>query len=132
MREQQRYDPAPLDMEREDIHLREPFDVDAQISRAGEELIVRFGVRCSLQLTCARCLVEFGTTVTPDGILSYTVSPTDVVDITEDVRQEIMLAYPMVPACKADCKGLCSSCGQNLNTATCSHQATPEAPANKP
>ncbi|MBI2174769.1 MAG: DUF177 domain-containing protein [Candidatus Omnitrophica bacterium] len=53
---------------------------------------------------------------------SYHVAPTDVVDITDDVRQEIILAYPMIPVCREDCKGLCISCGQNLNVAACSHQ----------
>ena len=45
----------------------------------------------------------------------------DVVDITDDVRQEIMLAYPMIPVCRPDCKGLCSVCGQNLNAGPCQH-----------
>ena len=115
------YDPSTLDMERFDVHLREPFEVDAFITKADQELVVSAEIRAPLRLTCARCLEEFLSIVSTDAMFSYKVQPTDVVDITEDVRQEIILAYPMIPVCQPDCKGLCSSCGQNLNVAPCSH-----------
>lgn len=118
------YNPAELDMERFDIRLPESFEVDATITLAEPELIVQADIHCPLTMTCARCLEEFKTEIAPDAIFSYKVAPTDVVDITDDVRQEIMLAYPMIPVCRPDCKGLCRYCGQNLNVATCSHQAT--------
>ena len=118
------YDPTTMDMDREDIHLREPFEVDAAISKVDSELVVRADIRCPIHLMCGRCLEEFTTTLTTDAIFSYHVKPVDVVDITEDVRQEILLTYPMIPVCRPDCKGLCSRCGQNLNLGSCSHQAT--------
>ena len=121
LKEHATYDPAKLEMGRADIHVDESFDVDAVITKAGRELMVRVAIRCPVRFTCARCLEDFPTTLTPAGMLNYTVAPTDVVDITDDVRQEVMLAYPMVPVCKPDCKGLCPSCGQNWNTGTCSH-----------
>ena len=128
LRERERYDPAPLDMERGDIHLPEPFDVEAFITKSRRELMVKVQIRCPLRFTCARCLGEFTATLTPSGVFSYTVSSAQVVDITNDVRQEIMLAYPIVPLCKSDCKGLCASCGQDLNTETCRHQGASEPP----
>jgi len=116
------YDPTPLDMERLDIHLRRPFDVDAHVALADRELVVNADIRCPLQMMCGRCLEEFTSTVEMGAIFSYQVQPSDVVDITDDVRQEIMLAYPMIPVCRPDCKGLCRECGQNLNTGVCVHQ----------
>jgi len=120
------YDPAPLDMEREDIQLREPIAVEAKITLAASELVVAAGIHCPLRMTCARCLEEFDRPVDTEAVFSYKVKPTDVVDITEDVRQEIILAYPMVPTCRPDCKGLCRHCGRNLNTETCGHTDEPE------
>ena len=117
------YDPTTLDMDREDIRLLEPFDVQAFIRLADEELVVNAQIRCPLHLLCARCLEEFTSTVQTDAIYSYEVQPSDVVDITEDVRQEIILSYPMIPLCRPNCRGLCRTCGQNLNAASCSHQA---------
>jgi len=119
------YDPAPMDMERLDIHLREPFVAEAFIRKVGQELVVKADIRCPLSLTCARCLEEFPSVVATQSILSYKVQPTDVVDITEDIRQEIILAYPMIPVCGAECKGLCRSCGQNLNVGACRHHLVP-------
>ena len=116
------YDPSTLDMDRFDVHFREPFEVEAFIMKADQELVVSVEIRAPVHLLCARCLEEFLSVISTDAVLSYKVQPTDVVDITEDVRQEIILAYPMIPICQPDCKGLCSSCGQNLNLGSCSHQ----------
>lgn len=116
------YDPGALDMERDDIRLREPFEVEAKITKSPRELTVAVEIRCALHMTCARCLTEFTRVVTPAGVFSYRVLPSDVVDITDDVRQEVMLAYPMASLCSPDCKGLCPTCGQNLNAGACPHQ----------
>jgi uncharacterized protein len=115
------YDPSTLDMERDDIHLREPFAVDAFITKTESALVVKADIRCPLLMTCARCLEDFSSSVATDAIFHYKVQPADVVDITDDVRQEIILTYPMFPICQPGCKGLCSTCGQNLNLAACSH-----------
>ena len=123
LREHATYDPAALDMERDDVHLVQPFAVDAFITKADTELIVDAEIRCQIRLACARCLKEFDSTVTTKALFTYQIESADVVDITEDIRQEIILAYPMVPVCRTDCKGLCALCGQNLNADTCSHQA---------
>lgn len=123
LHEEASYDPAPLDMGRQDITLKEPFAVKAFIIKADPEVVVNADIRCPLHLTCARCLVEFDATVTPQAVFSYEAEPTDVIDITEDVRQEIILAYPMIPVCRPDCKGLCRVCGQNRNERLCAHPA---------
>lgn len=115
------YDPAALDMDRQDVQLRELFEAEAVVTKADQELVVEVDIRAPLHLTCARCLGGFTSVVTPSTVFSYKVHPTETVDITDDVRQEVILAYPMIPLCRPDCKGLCRSCGQDLNTAPCSH-----------
>jgi uncharacterized protein len=122
LRQRAAYDPAALDMGREDIRLPPSFQVDAVATRTGEELVVQAAIRCPLEYVCARCLEPFPAVVAPQALFSYTVQPTDVVDITEDVRQEVILAYPMVPVCRPDCKGLCPLCGANRNVSSCGHQ----------
>ena len=121
------YDPVALDMERDDIRLPKPFTVDAAIALADKELVVNADIRCPLSMTCGRCLDDFESTVHVPAIFSYNVQPTDVVDITEDVRQEIILAFPMIPVCREGCQGLCRTCGQNLNHGTCAHQSGDKA-----
>ena len=115
------YNPALMDLDRPDIHLREPFEVESFLALADRELIITADIRCPLHVTCARCLEEFAHVLRTHSIFNYHVRLTDVVDITDDVRQEIILAYPVVPLCRPDCKGLCSRCGNNLNHAPCGH-----------
>jgi len=33
--------------------------------------------------------------------------------------EQVLLAVPLKIVCKADCKGLCPSCGRNRNLETC-------------
>ena len=44
----------------------------------------------------------------------------DVIDITEIVEKAIISTLPIKRLCKEDCKGLCQSCGANLNKEECS------------
>ncbi len=42
-----------------------------------------------------------------------------VVDITDIIRQQILLQLPGKSVCSEDCKGICSQCGSNLNDVIC-------------
>ena len=124
LKEHASYDPAVLDMERWDIHLPQPFEVDAFVTKADKEVVVDVDIRCPVRMSCSRCLEEFDQVIRPEALFTYpVVKPSDVVDITDDVRQEIILAFPMIPVCRPECKGLCSACGQNLNAGSCPHHA---------
>ncbi|MBI3087503.1 MAG: DUF177 domain-containing protein [Candidatus Omnitrophica bacterium] len=122
LREETTYDPALLDLKRRDLQLQEPIALSAFITKAEDELVVQADIACRLHLSCARCLGAFDSPLRTSAMLTYHVRPTDVVDITEDLRQEIILAYPMIPLCRRTCKGLCPACGQNLNLQACPHQ----------
>lgn len=124
LHEEASYDPKTLDLERDDLRLEAPIAVSSFITKAQDELVVQAQARCRLQLRCARCLSDFESPLATDMLLSYHVRPMDVVDITEDVRQEIILASPMIPLCRPECKGLCPACGQNLNVTSCRHQGS--------
>lgn len=40
-------------------------------------------------------------------------------DLSEAVRQYEQSALPIRPVCRPDCRGLCPTCGRNLNVETC-------------
>jgi uncharacterized protein len=42
-----------------------------------------------------------------------------VLELGPCLREAIVLAFPIKPLCKEDCKGLCPVCGKNLNEGTC-------------
>ncbi|MBI3324624.1 MAG: DUF177 domain-containing protein [Candidatus Omnitrophica bacterium] len=122
LRAEATYDPVIMDTDRFDVHLQEPIRISSFITKADNEVVVQAMIRCLAQLSCARCLGLFDSTLQTEAILSYATQPSDVLDITDDIRQEIILAYPMIPVCQESCKGLCPTCGQNLNVASCAHQ----------
>lgn len=45
-----------------------------------------------------------------------------LVDVTPAVREELVLAAPTFLLCRDDCRGLCPSCGQDLNAGPCGCQ----------
>ncbi len=117
--EEATYDPKSLDIDRFDLQIEPPIVVSSLITKAEGEIVVQAAIRCVLKLSCAKCLGSFESPLQTEAVLSYQVAPTDVVDMTEDIRQELMLAYPMIPICRPDCKGLCPACGQNWNDGPC-------------
>jgi uncharacterized protein len=49
--------------------------------------------------------------------------------VLEDVlREQVLLSLPEKTLCRADCKGLCPSCGQNLNQESCSCESAEADP----
>ena len=48
----------------------------------------------------------------------------DGLQLEQAMVEQVLLAVPIRELCRADCKGICPRCGQNLNDATC--QCTPE------
>jgi uncharacterized protein len=46
----------------------------------------------------------------------------EVIDYAPVLREQLLLGLPAIePLCQEDCKGLCTTCGQNLNEADCGH-----------
>ncbi|MCM8766104.1 MAG: DUF177 domain-containing protein [Candidatus Omnitrophica bacterium] len=116
---QEIYIPQVLDLERFDIKVNKPFRVDYHILKEGDEVFVEAKVRVCLEIICARCLDNAELIMEKDYRFVYPVKPTDTIDTTDDLRQEIILDYPLKPLCKPDCQGLCPKCGGNLNRGEC-------------
>ena len=93
-------------------------------------------VEATVAHTCNRCLSEFEERervavaqdfVTEEGA-DYRVTD-DEIDAGPLLRDELLLAMPLAPACREDCKGLCPECGTDLNTRACSgHVSEPVSP----
>ena len=92
----------------------------------GSELLVRGEVRQRLQCVCSRCADTFETeAVDPEFVCSLEINDTtDFLDLTEEIREAIILALPGYPVCRETCRGLCMACGANLNTGKCTCRKT--------
>ena len=89
--------------------------------RFDADLLVRGVLEVDVRGRCTRC--GEGTTQTiRDGAFacSYPLSAAnELIDLTADIREAILLALPMNFMCLEACRGLCFQCGANLNKAPC-------------
>ncbi len=53
-------------------------------------------------------------------------------DVTDIIRQDIVVQQPLQPLCRPDCPGLCPSCGSELQTGTCACAEDGEPANNDP
>ena len=86
-----------------------------------ETLLVRGTVSAEIHAECARCTQIFSTTVSDSGFLrDYSdILEVEEVDLTEGLREAILLNLPHFPLCDEGCKGLCIQCGKDLNKEPC-------------
>lgn len=94
---------------------------DLKVELIGSEILVRGSTRLPAECTCVRCGEIFSTTFEDSSFLrAYELKPEMFeLDLTEDLRESIILVLPPHPVCREDCRGLCSGCGINLNEETC-------------
>lgn len=98
-------------------------DIEYHLSAimAGADLVVTGRASVSLATVCARCFDDIRVAVVVKDLCFHFEKVRDMeIDLTEDVREELLLAVPSCFYCSPDCKGICPMCGTNLNHATCS------------
>jgi len=103
-----------------------PVNCDLYAQVVDEMLIVRGTLSVPLKVRCARCTQIFSTTVTDSGFLRDFpgIQGSEEVDVTEDIREAILLSLPHFPLCDDECKGLCVRCGRDLNDGPCGCRKT--------
>lgn len=123
-----------------------PISGHARMRRTNQGLLIDGWVDLTLELSCTRCLKDFEQPMhvtfeeqfypTVDVVTGMPLPAFDeeeifpiddhhLLDLTEAVRQNVLIALPIVTICQEDCKGLCSQCGKDLNPGPC--DCKPEA-----
>ncbi len=83
--------------------------------------------------SCARCLTKVSGDISvelcelfvapghevPGEEEAYEVHGFEI-DLEPMLRDAVVLALPLKPVCRVECKGLCASCGKDLNEGPCS------------
>ena len=132
---------SPGDLELDPSYFVEPVDLILHWDRRDPYIRMRFEIKTNRQSQCDRCLDDVKLVIDSqtellvqlrDEVLEdledpdyKIVTPDNVeIDFTRDLRDAILLAVPVKILCNEDCKGLCVSCGANLNveSCTCSQQ----------
>lgn len=115
-----------------------PADMTVELQRTPKGIDAEVQVDAEGRMTCDRCLEPFAWPVhleyselyqTPeeadrtrdedDGETHVSVYQGDVIDLSEGLAQNLVLAMPMKHTCREDCRGLCPRCGKNLNEGAC-------------
>lgn len=107
---------------------------NVHVTRTPQGLLFQVKMQASAAMECARCLTNFDHALSVDFSELYAFNQRSVTDsnliLPEDgkvdleplLREYMLLEIPINPLCKADCKGLCPICGENLNLKTCNHE----------
>ena len=110
---------------------------DLTVTKVLKEVSVRGKIWFSIESPCARCLRDVDLIITPD--VKLVLSPRNVsdekdneeyiqheaysgdeIDLGDYLREVIAMFLPIKVLCDEECRGLCTSCGANLNTRECS------------
>lgn len=137
--------PALREMLRQrECEFASPVRTRLRASRIREMVEVEGVVQAEVRLTCGRCLTEFVYPLVSEFALTYTGNrpgepPTaetqekqldadeagliyfrgEEIDLTEGIQEQVILAFPLRPVCREDCRGLCPRCGADLNQGGC-------------
>ncbi|MBP7088503.1 MAG: DUF177 domain-containing protein [Candidatus Omnitrophica bacterium] len=107
-------------MDSADISFLEEITLDCCFERVGGQIIVSAEIYTHKEITCSRCLDKVRLDDKYTFNKSYEISGLkDYLEIDEDIREEVLLNFPMKLLCKDNCKGICSRCGKNLNYEKC-------------
>jgi len=115
---------APESMELvgdEGIACRGDLEYDLTLSLSGTELSYRGQIELAVAFRCCRCAEFFDARVRESSLEGLKAVPetANSADLTPELREAMILAFPNYPVCSANCRGLCSQCGVNLNESGC-------------
>lgn len=123
-----------------------PISTRLRIFRVDEMLEVEGTVQSRIRLSCSRCLTEYEEPLLNRFSLTFarelpevadesggeeeielsaeemglTLFHGDEIELGEAIAEQVLMALPMRPLCRQECRGLCPQCGTNLNESGCS------------
>ena len=112
-------DAALLELNTDDIDFVSPLVIKCRAVRIVD--VVNFSglFKADASLKCSRCVEKFTSEIKGSFSFDRPIKEKTILDITDDIREEVILSYPSVLLCRKDCRGLCPRCGQNLNNGKC-------------
>ncbi|HEV7701091.1 MAG TPA: DUF177 domain-containing protein [Pyrinomonadaceae bacterium] len=139
--------PLAADIEGETIDLADEGKVigtahfEGEMFRGANKTHLRGNITADVEVNCTRCLAEIARPIDvsfedvfvdvaeapkakdlelEDADLDVEIVVENEIDLTDVVREQILLDLPDQVLCKEDCKGLCPQCGADRNLIDCS------------
>lgn len=128
----------------EDVSFVSPITGQVRLVHTGPNIMVTGELQADIEKICGRCLAAFTTPVAveieemfypavdvltgaslprpEDADEANRIDERHILDLSEVTRQEFLLESESFRYCRADCKGLCPHCGEDLNQGPCNCQ----------
>lgn len=134
------YSPAEMALDDEQLRLLEEVKLSGTAARNGERVRIDGTLHTKVEKKCDRCLrptvAPLETTFTVRFVpqaeelsrespvleaedLDVSILDGDKIDLDEVAREQILLEVGLRSLCREDCRGLCSTCGADLNEGEC-------------
>ena len=122
------------------IGILEGDDIGLEVVPEAVKAMKAAAARTRLEVECSRCVEPFEVPIDTTFDLRYVPQTENVgegereigeddlaiafyregmLDLIDLMREQFVLAMPMKPLCREDCRGLCPECGTNLNKGQC-------------
>lgn len=122
------------------IRMLSPLKAKLRIDKVSSEILVNGSLSALVEMQCSRCLNNF--TNKTDININVVYHPVEELkgedrheikddeldtgfyrdeqlDISELLKEQLILSLPMKPLCSESCRGICFRCGKNLNIDSC-------------
>jgi len=125
-----------LDVGDEHFEMLGPVTFDVTVANTGTAVIAYGRVSVPVTAQCRRCLCDFPTTIEGDveGFYVYPgadddipeeqdveyIDPDGAIDLMPALMSVLVLEAPFAPLHDEECAGICTECGTDLNTGSCS------------
>jgi len=128
-----------LELDSSEVEILLPVEVEVNLVKSSTTLHVNMRVRTRIRMPCSRCLEPVERDLDLESEIIFKEVPRNVpkelnlteddlkvieyeggqIDMTDRIREAIILEVPIKPLCSESCKGLCPICGRNLNHGDC-------------
>ena len=127
-----------------DCSLSEDIKLRGRLAKIEQDINFSGELQAILQVACTRCLNLFPYNLEAEIKIHFIppgkerlmgneieIKETDIeqeiyeggkVDLRGSVRDQVLLEVPLMNLCRKDCKGICSKCGNDLNSSQCECQ----------
>ena len=123
----------PMEVMSDPVHFVDVLAEGEFLCPGDNRISIKAKVNARADTRCSRCLepVTIPVNAEVDAVYDRQPDPEDpdlysfeasTVELTDAVRDALLLEMPMRVLCSEDCKGLCPVCGINLNKGTCTCQ----------
>jgi uncharacterized protein len=127
--------PEEIDLEFEGVSFISNVKINLSLFKQITTVFVKAVTSVESEFECGRCLEQVFMKLEAVTQVQYSPLPKiayeqieaigigyyidEYIDLSDEIRESLLLELPMTVLCSEDCEGLCPQCGQNLNRVKC-------------